>query len=83
VKEIRMNRLLFVAIFLVVASAAHAQQQPSRAIDRVSVTLGQCVGNIEQRLDEIADLKAQLAAAQARISQLVEPKPATQEPEKP
>lgn len=67
-------KIIFVALLLV-ASPALAQQQQSTAIDRISLAFGQCVGTSEQRLDEIADLRKQLFAAQVRIKEL-EPKPA-------
>jgi hypothetical protein len=60
-------------ILALVASPAFAQQQQPTALDRVSISLGQCVGSVEQRVDEIAVLRKQLAEAQARIKEL-EPK---------
>lgn len=62
-----------VAALLLATSPALAQQQLPTALDRVSVSLGQCVGNVEQRVDQIVDLQKQLATAQARIREL-EPK---------
>lgn len=63
--------LILVALF---STPVLAQQQQSTAVDRVSLALGQCVGNFEQRIDEIAELRKQLSAAQERIKEL-EPKP--------
>lgn len=53
---------------LLLASPALAQQ--STAIDRISVSLGQCVKQAEQSIDQISDLQKQLAAAQARVKEL-------------
>lgn len=66
-----MNRLFLALVFSVIAAAAvHAQQQPTTALDRLSVAFGQCVGNAERHVDEIAELKKQLEAAQARIREI-------------
>lgn len=61
-----MKRLTVLALLL--ASPAFAQQ--STAIDRISGSLGQCVKQAEQSLDQINDLQKQLAAAQARVKEL-------------
>jgi hypothetical protein len=70
-----MVRIIFAVVLLAITSPAFAQQA---AIDRISLALGQCIGNAEQRADEIAALRNQLTAAQARIKEL-EPKPATKD----
>lgn len=62
-----MKRLA--ALLLLAASPAFAQQQPT-AIDRVSGSLGQCISAAEQKVDQIAELQKQLAAAQARVKEL-------------
>lgn len=61
------------AFALAMAAASPALAQQSTAIDRVSVSLGQCVGSVEQRIDEIAVLKKQLAVAQAKIQSMEKP----------
>jgi hypothetical protein len=66
-----MKRLL-IGISLIAASPAFGQQQAT-ALDRVSVSLGQCIGNFERKVDEIAELQKQLAAAQVRIKELEKP----------
>ena len=66
-----MKRLI--ACLILLSGPALAQQQQSSAIDRLSIGLGQCVGQSEQRADQIAELQKQLAAAQARVKEL-EPK---------
>jgi septal ring factor EnvC (AmiA/AmiB activator) len=58
------------ALFLALLPfAALAQQQPS-AIDRVAGSLGQCISTAEQKVDQVAELQKQLAAAQARVKEL-------------
>lgn len=59
---------------LFAAMPALAQQQPSTALDRVSVSLGQCVGSAERQRDQIEDLQKQISTAQARIKELEEKK---------
>lgn len=61
-------RPLILAASLLLAAPALAQQ--STAIDRISVSLGQCVKQAEQSIDQISDLQKQLAAAQARVKEL-------------
>jgi hypothetical protein len=62
---------IVVVLAILIPSSAFAQQR-STALDRVSVSLGQCIGSVEQRLDEIADLRKQLAVAQETIKALQE-----------
>lgn len=57
-----------VLALVLVAPPALAQQ--ATAIDRISGSLGQCVSLAEQRIDQIAELQKQLAAAQARVKEL-------------
>lgn len=57
-----------VLALVLVATPALAQQ--ATAIDRISGSLGQCVSLAEQRIDQIAELQKQLAAAQARVKEL-------------
>lgn len=62
---------LIIAIALLAASSAFAQQTPA---DRVTSQLGSVVGQqmtvIETQKDTIAQLQDQLAKAQARIKEL-------------
>lgn len=75
-----MKRLA-IAIVLLIPSSAFAQQQQSTALDRLSLAYGQCVGGLEQRVDEITSLRKQIEVAQATIKALQE-KPAPTEPPK-
>ncbi len=56
------------AVLLLIASTPALAQ--SSALDRVSVSLGQCISVNEQKVDQISDLQKQLAAAQARVKEL-------------
>lgn len=60
-------KYLSLAILLLSTSTAFAQQA---AIDRISNTLGQCISTAEQKIDQIAELQKQLAAANARLKEL-------------
>lgn len=62
-----------IACLLILLATPAAAQQATPAIDRIAIALGQCVGATEQRVDQIADLQKQLAAAQVRIKELEKP----------
>lgn len=61
------------AILLLTTFPAQAQQT-STAIDRVAVTLGQCVSKAESFVDQITELRTDLAKAQAKIKELEDAK---------
>lgn len=62
---------MVLACFLFASCApAFAQQQTTTALDRISAAWGQCLGNFQQQIDEIAELRKQLGAANARIKEL-------------
>ena len=63
----------YVFVLALLPSAVLAQQQLPTAIDRISSSLGQCVGMVEQRVDQITDLQKRLDAANARIKELEKP----------
>jgi septal ring factor EnvC (AmiA/AmiB activator) len=67
-----MKRILLLAFLI--SSPALAQQQPSTALQRVSVSLGQCVGSVESKVDELTALQRELADAKAEIEKLKAPK---------
>jgi hypothetical protein len=58
---------IFALALLLLTSPAFAQ---STAIDRISGSLGQCVKQAEQGIDQIGELQKQLAAANARVKEL-------------
>jgi ABC-type transporter Mla subunit MlaD len=66
-------RILFVLALIVSISPAFAQNT-SKAIDRISASLGACVGALEQRSDQLVDLKLQVEAKTKEIDDLKKPK---------
>jgi hypothetical protein len=62
-----------IAIALLLLASPVFAQEAGTAPDRVAVSLGRCVLQSEQEVDQIADLQKQLTADQARIKEL-EPK---------
>ncbi len=61
-----MVKWLTLALYLLF-SPAFAQ---STALDRISVSLGQCIRQAEQSIDQISDLQKQIAAKDAKIKEL-------------
>lgn len=52
-----MKTVMIICAALLILSSAEAQE--SKAIDRISATLGQCIGSIEVKNDEARMLQAQ------------------------
>lgn len=65
-----MFRFSKVILALALLSVPAAAQQKSVAIDRIAVTLGQCVSTSEQRADEIEGLRSQIYTLQAKLKAL-------------
>lgn len=59
-------------ILLLCATPAMAQQKESTAIERISGALGQCIGALEGRNDQVFDLQKKLDLALAELRVLKE-----------
>lgn len=59
-------------ILLLLCSPVLAQQKESTAPDRLAVSLGQCIGALESRNDQVFDLQKKLDLALAEIKILKE-----------
>lgn len=60
---------------LLAISSASAQQQPSTALDRVSSSLGMCVGTLENIKDELVKVQQENAKLKDQIEVLKKDKP--------
>lgn len=67
-------KYLFAAALIFNCSSAIAQQQSNLAIDRISVSLGQCISQAEQKVDIISELQKQLQESKEKIKQLEDKK---------
>lgn len=66
-----MPRLLLLSFFLIFTSFAWAQpQQESTASTRLAASLGQCIGLLEGRNDQVLELQKKLDQAQAELEEL-------------
>lgn len=59
-------------ILLILCSSALAQQKESTAPDRLAISLGQCIGALESRNDQVFDLQKKLDLALAELKVLKE-----------
>lgn len=63
-------RRVIIALGLLLASPALAQQAPTTALDRLAPAYGQCIGTAERQVDQIGELQRQNAALQKQIADL-------------
>lgn len=54
------------------STVAYAQQSQPKALERISIGFGQCVGNLEQKSDELLASQKALLEAQTKIKELEE-----------
>ena len=65
-----MLRLLLVLLFLCLP--ASAQQRDSTASERLAASLGNCIGLLEGRNDQVAEIQKKLDVALAELKTLKE-----------